>query len=118
MYSVQEWRYPKLVDVKTFLKEPTMTFTSLREMKAPLVPLRGGWHMSYFGDVEFIRTKLNSFSHQNLNTPQINNPEHIQAAIEEGHDLFGRKNTVIEKIEPEDNPYLPEHYMLLHSPFR
>ena len=28
-----------------------------------------GWHLSYFGDAKYIKNKINSFAHQEINTP-------------------------------------------------
>lgn len=45
----------------------------------------GGYHLSYFGDV---KTKLDTFSHQELNNDLVSNDEHIAECIETGKDLF------------------------------
>lgn len=94
-----------------------MTFTKLRQMVAPVLPLRGGWHMSYFGGLDFIQDKLISFSHQEFNSAEYNNAENILAAIENGKDLYGRTDESLKKIELSDNPYLPEHYLFLEHPW-
>jgi hypothetical protein len=49
-----------------------------------------GFHFSFLGDVEFVKKKLASFSHQEYNNEHYNTPEKIQAAISSGVDLFGR----------------------------
>jgi beta-1,4-mannosyl-glycoprotein beta-1,4-N-acetylglucosaminyltransferase len=50
----------------------------------------GGWHLSYFGNVEDIVKKIESFSHQELNTDYFKNPERIRRVIDSGGDLFDR----------------------------
>ena len=110
----QEWNYQaKIVDGKTFKEDPSMTFNKLRSERAPVLPLRGGWHMSYFGGVDFIQNKLQSFSHQEYNNDQYNNPESILKAMESGTDLFGRAEEQLHTVELEDNAYLPLHYAML-----
>lgn len=36
-----------------------------------------GWHFSFIGDLEFIKRKINSFSHQEMNRTEYNNDEYI-----------------------------------------
>jgi beta-1,4-mannosyl-glycoprotein beta-1,4-N-acetylglucosaminyltransferase len=70
---------------------------------------RGGWHLSYFGDGNFIRTKLLSFAEQNFNDESILDECHINDCIEKGKDLLNRTDETfsIEKCSIEDNDYLP-----------
>ena len=35
--------------------------------------VKAGWHLTYFGDELFLQTKLQSFAHQELNTPDRTN---------------------------------------------
>lgn len=48
-----------------------------------------GWHMSYCGNLEFIREKLQAFCHANL-VAAFNTDENIRYALETGANLFGR----------------------------
>jgi len=50
----------------------------------------GGWHMSYFGNVEFIRNKLLNFAHSEFSGKEYTDIERIQAAINSNNDLFAR----------------------------
>lgn len=47
-----------------------------------------GWHFSYMGGVDVIRRKLSSFSHHELDTPEMNNPDHIRSQMESGLVFF------------------------------
>lgn len=47
-----------------------------------------GWHFSYMGGVDIIRRKLSSFSHSELDTPEMNNEDHIRKQMEEGMVFF------------------------------
>lgn len=62
----------------------------------------GGWHFSYLGGVNAIQNKLNSFSHQELNLPEINNPGFISNAIENGKDLYNRAYEQMNFVEIDD----------------
>ena len=57
----------------------------------PLIQ-NGGWHFSYFGNIEKIRTKLQSFAHQEFNKDAIINDNNILNAIKSKQDLFGRND--------------------------
>lgn len=71
----------------------TNSLQSLRKLPKSMCRIveRGGWHFSFLGDIDFITDKLNDFSHQEYNTPQLNNPETIKAAIASGLDVRGRE---------------------------
>lgn len=44
----------------------------------------GGWSYSSFGGVDAVQAKLRAFSHQEVNTPELNNPEHIAHVLRTG----------------------------------
>ena len=62
--------------------------TYFREL--PNIPIikNGGWHFSYFGDVEFIKNKLRNFTHEELNNDFMLNDERITKQIKNSSDLF------------------------------
>ena len=60
-----------------------------RSYEFPVIQ-NAGWHFSYFGDTERIRTKLKSFAHQEFNKDAIISDSNILDAIESKKDLFGR----------------------------
>ena len=43
--------------------------------------LKAGWHLTYFGDELFIQTKLQSFAHQELNTPDRTNIDTVRQRV-------------------------------------
>jgi hypothetical protein len=63
---------------------------SLRNMILPRTNDYSGWHFSYFMDVERIKLKIRSFSHQEYNTPYYVNDNFIQDKIDKKIDLFER----------------------------
>lgn len=73
---------------------------------------KGGWHFSYFGDVNFIKNKIENFSHQEYNNSEFTNINHIENMILNGKDLYKRenKNITYTTIKIEDNDYLPDNY--------
>lgn len=50
----------------------------------------GGWHFSYLSDEEGIREKIRSFSHQELNTPEVMARVDVKKIIANSEDLFQR----------------------------
>lgn len=50
-----------------------------------------GWHLSYFGGVEAVQSKIESFLHQELNHPEHRNLDTIAARIAKGADVYGRE---------------------------
>lgn len=50
-----------------------------------------GWHLSYFGDVQRIRTKLEAFAHQEYNREDVKSTENIEQSRVDGRDLLGRE---------------------------
>ena len=74
----------------------------------PVIP-RGGWHLSYFGSVEFISNKIKNFSHQEFNNETVLN--NISKCINHGLDLFNRKDVSIQNIPISQNGYLPPKYI-------
>lgn len=73
---------------------------------------KGGWHFSYFGDINFIKNKVQNFSHQEYNNSNILNDKHLTESIEKGK-TFLPHNTSIVKINISDNKYLPKNYKIL-----
>ena len=65
---------------------------------------RGGWHLSYFGDVSNIKRKLMDFSHQEFNNDKFQNIDHIKNAMMNGLDLFDRESI---EFELNDFTYMP-----------
>jgi hypothetical protein len=49
-----------------------------------------GWHFSYFGGPEYVKTKIESFLHQELNHPEHRDEATIKERIANGQDVYGR----------------------------
>lgn len=64
-----------------------------------------GWHLSYFGDIYFIRNKLQNFSHQEFNNEKYTNVKYIKDRIKEQINLFDTKK--LKNIPLSKNLYLP-----------
>jgi hypothetical protein len=49
-----------------------------------------GWHLSYFGNTDFIANKIDSSAHQEFNTETMKNQTSIEECVTKGVDLYGR----------------------------
>lgn len=65
-----------------------------------------GWHFTYLGGVEAIRTKIRSISHTEYDTEELTSDEWIEARIAAGEDPFKRGDRFF--VEPLDASY-PEY---------
>lgn len=110
----EKWYRVKILTVEKF-KElykiyGNATIENIRnEIIVDDVILRGGWHLSFFGNKEFIQNKIKHFSHQELNNSIFTNEEYIQKQINDQTDLFSR-NITFYKINIDENNYLPPFY--------
>lgn len=106
------WHFPKVINYGTY---KTINSPQRVRMGGGSVVQKGGWHFSYFGDVNFIKNKIQNFSHQEYNNGEFVNEEHIMDVVKGGKDLFKREkqNITYTTIKPEDNPYLPKNYEML-----
>jgi beta-1,4-mannosyl-glycoprotein beta-1,4-N-acetylglucosaminyltransferase len=101
-----KWYLPKVLLYKKY-KETNMSIQNIRDIGSPIIK-NGGWHLSYFGDNEFIKNKIAAFAHQELNVEEYTNKEKINNRVKNGFDLYDRENPV--KIAIKDNTYLPLDY--------
>jgi hypothetical protein len=78
---------------------------------------KGGWHLSYFGDGEFIKNKIENFSHQEYNTEKYTNVNSIHQCIENYNFIFETNNKCFIQIPIAKNNYLPPLYNTLLTKF-
>ena len=76
----------------TYKKFKEMSHSAMREDKPGLKIPSAGYHFTYLGNAEAVKNKVESFSHQEFNVPQVK--DHIgwsiRNAIATGRDLYGR----------------------------
>jgi beta-1,4-mannosyl-glycoprotein beta-1,4-N-acetylglucosaminyltransferase len=104
----QEWLVAKILSYKTY-KYLNLSCNDIRCISSFPKISNGGWHLSYFGNNEFIQRKLDAFSHQDLNIPLYNDLDKIQDKIDKCIDLFSR-DIDLKFIDIKDNKYLPPMY--------
>jgi beta-1,4-mannosyl-glycoprotein beta-1,4-N-acetylglucosaminyltransferase len=110
------WLHAKIVTYSEYIKLGRKP-AEIRLSKAPLAIEYGGWHLSYFGDAQFVQNKLIQFAHQEFNLPEITNVENLEQKMKSGKDILDREYVNIKTIPIKSNRYLPPRYEELLSKF-
>ena len=108
---VEKWYYPKILPFKHYTKTPD----EIRYCDSNFIK-RGGWHLSYFGSIEFIANKIKNFVHQEFNDPQFTDTEKILARIQNYRDIYDREENKMKCTPLNINDYLPYRWDLLVKP--
>jgi beta-1,4-mannosyl-glycoprotein beta-1,4-N-acetylglucosaminyltransferase len=104
---INKWYHAKIIRHSVF-EQLRMTCSDIRHRECNSIP-RGGWHLSYFGNKEFIRNKLENFAHSEHNIPQTTDLTNIQRCIDKTECLVG-KSFKMYSIPLSENKYLPPEY--------
>jgi beta-1,4-mannosyl-glycoprotein beta-1,4-N-acetylglucosaminyltransferase len=115
-HLLELWPATTITRNDTFTKKNTKP-QALRDGKDRNMLIKnGGWHITYAGDVDAIRTKVMNFAHQEYNNEKFTDPSYIEQQIRLGQDLYGRPFPVV-KVDINQFPenflkcfgrYLPE----------
>ncbi len=105
---LNKWYHSKILLYKKY-KELNIKCDDIRFYNCNKLE-KGGWHLSYFGSAEFIKNKIEQFSHQELNLEEFTNIAKIQYRINNNMDLYNRPNDKTEYISIKNNTYLPPLY--------
>lgn len=81
------------------------SITEFRTQKLPAIP-NGGWHFSYLGGLQRIRTKMAAYSHQELNIGHYTSQRNYERALRAGRLHYNAKYRIRE--EPIDSSF-PKH---------
>jgi beta-1,4-mannosyl-glycoprotein beta-1,4-N-acetylglucosaminyltransferase len=106
-----KWNQTKILNFGTYIKyNNDVEVIFRRHIHNEGVIKNGGWHFSYFGNIEFIKNKILNFAHQEYNNDYILNDDRINAQIQYSKDLYGRPTETFNYIDVKDNTYLPHKY--------
>ncbi|ABT15017.1 hypothetical protein NY2A_B618R [Paramecium bursaria Chlorella virus NY2A] len=103
-----KWSSCKIISYDTY-KELKLTCNEIRELNCMRIR-NGGWHLSYFGDTMFIKNKIHSFSHQELNLDIFTDIEKIEQRVKNCSDVYDRHDNIVMNIPISSNNYLPHEY--------
>lgn len=101
--------WPKILSYKKFM-ELNLSCSLIRGITHCAIIEDGGWHLSYFGDYEFMKNKTENFSHQEFNYNEFTDVSKIEERVKRGVDLYCRSYVSFNKIPIRDNTYLPIDY--------
>lgn len=102
----EKWYHAKLVSIGQ-LNRSNYGLDDIRFVRCGCIP-NSGWHLSYFGDVRFIKNKLQNFAHQEFNTDKMTDEDTIINKIRTHTNLFD--DVILEYCPAKSNPYLPIGY--------
>jgi beta-1,4-mannosyl-glycoprotein beta-1,4-N-acetylglucosaminyltransferase len=106
------WHGVKLMTIHAY-KSIQLSFQQMRIWEhsnyVPIIP-NGGWHLSYFGDIDFIIKKIAGFSHQEYNNQDYLEKNRLEEKIKNGINLLNNSELIY--IPIEENTNLPFQYNL------
>jgi beta-1,4-mannosyl-glycoprotein beta-1,4-N-acetylglucosaminyltransferase len=103
------WKGSVLTKVSNVKKNSPQFYRGNRE--AFNVLYNGGWHLSYWGTVDRIKQKIESFAHQEFNNDFFKNEDSIKEKVITGSDLYGRGEGKFLSINREDlDPELLKYF--------
>ena len=102
------WKHPKIVNYRTYL---LYSPDSVRMGHIDYEINKGGWHLSYFGNAQFIRNKIQNYAHQEHNLDEYK--ETIDTRIKNKVDIFDRP--YVHMVSP-NRSYLPEGHETICMP--
>jgi len=70
----------------------------------------GGWHFTWLGDIKFIKNKLKSFAHTELNKLEINNDEFINNCIKNMKPIEHKQELELRKLSLNKD-FMPEYIL-------
>jgi len=108
------------VSTPRFLATRSPSYIRIQDRRESVNVLpNAGWHCTNFSSCQDIKRKIDSFSHQDLNTPEINNLNHIRTCVLEGKDVFnnialGGRDTTLVATKLEELHMLPSCWPKIH----
>ncbi len=111
--SPRKWYHPTVCKYSKFKLHPNAD--EIRQTRNGLIINNSGWHLSYYGNTDFIRNKLMSYSEQQDNTERNRDATHIQKCINEGR-LFWIENGNLIHKPLLTNVDLPSYYLHKNVP--
>jgi beta-1,4-mannosyl-glycoprotein beta-1,4-N-acetylglucosaminyltransferase len=111
------WHGIKLLTFATY-NTIKLSFQEMRTFEwTNFVPIvkNGGWHLSYFGDANFIINKIQGFSHQEFNNDLFIEKDIVEKKHKNGVNLLN--NTKLIFIPIEENNNLPYKYNIFLKDF-
>ena len=103
MLKENDWQGTR---IGTWAVMKDISWNQLRRDSQESIPA-GGWHFSFQGDADKVRKKIESYSHQELNTDDIKN--RLQERIDSGTDPYDRGRLTKVSIDQSFPQYLRDN---------
>ena len=103
------WNKAKIISYATY-QLLHLSCTKIRHLNNIPSIKKGGWHLSYFGDSQFIQNKLKTFAHQEINKEEYTSLTNINHAVETGSYFIQHSYVKFKNISIKNNHYLPPKY--------
>ena len=105
---VKKWFSAKAISYEEFTKL-AISCSAIRAHNTTSIIPHAGWHLSYFGDTQFIKNKLQNFAHAEHNTPEKVDINNIEWHMNNTACLYGDSYKMLH-VPIEENSYLPPFY--------
>jgi beta-1,4-mannosyl-glycoprotein beta-1,4-N-acetylglucosaminyltransferase len=108
----KKWLQPKILNYDSYIKNDCKPHVLTHGGGNFPIIKNGGWHFSYFGDIEFIKNKVkNSSSHNLFNyLENLYDNDRITKQIKNCSDFFERPQESLTYIDVNNITYLPYKY--------
>lgn len=106
----RKWYHPTVCLFSEFKKYPNAD--NIRQTPNGYIIRNAGWHMSYYGNVDFIKNKLVSYSETQENTERNRDSKHIEDCMKEGRLFLSNGDALqLTNIPLLTNTNLPKFYL-------
>lgn len=117
-FGQETYTYPSKIFTRSDLRQHNDTLQSMRNKRGPNneminVIKNGGWHLSFFGDADYIRNKIQSYAHQEFNDPEFTDISKINQRINDCKDIFNRSTSSWRRVEINQDSFLPINRSIL-----
>jgi hypothetical protein len=103
-----KWYHAKIITYG-YYKQSGKGFNDVRmSFHLPIIP-QGGWHLSYFGSLEFIQNKIKTTCHTELYNEINTDMSVIESRVKQTKDVYSRPINLIH-VPIQKNEYLPLLY--------
>lgn len=106
-----KWEKSKILSYETYkkLKDNNILCDDIRLLDGPSIVIKGGWHLSTFGNINFILNKIKNFSHQELNNEKYTDQDYLKYCIENNIFYGNFNDDKCIKLPIHENTYLPPY---------
>lgn len=100
--TARKWYHSKIFNYLTF-KTKNLLLTTIRLSPTPYIIQNGGWHLSYFGDENFIKNKVESFAESLEYTTEGKNINYLKECIDKSILHFNKEKLIHVDIRTNTN---------------